>query len=169
MQPPTWRRDVDGKADLVEEVARIAGYDALPAEPLPTLPRAAGGVLTLRQSAHPRRPPRAGRRRLRRGADLVVHRPRDRPSCSAAASRALVLANPIAAELDCMRPSILPNLIEAVGRNARRGFPDGALFEIGPVFAGDRPHDQRTAIAAVARAARAAPLGRRRRPTTSSR
>jgi phenylalanyl-tRNA synthetase beta chain len=61
----------------------------------------------------------------------------------------LVLSNPIAAELDCMRPSILPNLIEAAGRNARRGFPDAALFEIGPVFAGDRPGDQRTAIAAL--------------------
>jgi phenylalanyl-tRNA synthetase beta chain len=48
-----------------------------------------------------------------------------------------------------MRPSILPNLIEAAGRNANRGFPDVALFEIGPVFAGDRPGDQRTAIAAI--------------------
>jgi phenylalanyl-tRNA synthetase beta chain len=62
---------------------------------------------------------------------------------------ALVLSNPIAADLDCMRPSILPNLIEAAGRNARRGFPDVALFEIGPVFAGDRPSDQRTAITAI--------------------
>jgi phenylalanyl-tRNA synthetase beta chain len=48
-----------------------------------------------------------------------------------------------------MRPSILPGLIEAAGRNARRGFPDCALFEIGPVFAGDEPGDQRTAIAAI--------------------
>ena len=62
---------------------------------------------------------------------------------------ALVLANPIAAELDCMRPSILPTLIEAAGRNAKRGFADVALFEIGPVFAGDRPRDQRTAITAI--------------------
>ena len=61
----------------------------------------------------------------------------------------LVLQKPIAADLDCMRPSILPGLIEAVGRNARRGFPDCALFEIGPVFSGDEPGDQRTAIAAV--------------------
>jgi phenylalanyl-tRNA synthetase beta chain len=48
-----------------------------------------------------------------------------------------------------MRPSILPNLVEAAGRNANRGFDDAALFEIGPVFAGDRPQDQRTAVAAV--------------------
>src|SRR5262249_11622074 len=61
----------------------------------------------------------------------------------------LRLANPIAADLDCMRPSVLPGLIAAAGRNARRGFPDNALFEIGPVFAGTEPADQRTAIAAV--------------------
>jgi phenylalanyl-tRNA synthetase beta chain len=60
-----------------------------------------------------------------------------------------VLANPIASELDCMRPSILPNLIEAAGRNARQGFPDVALFEVGPVFFGDRPQDQKTTIAAI--------------------
>jgi phenylalanyl-tRNA synthetase beta chain len=48
-----------------------------------------------------------------------------------------------------MRPSILPNLIEAAGRNANRGFADAALFEIGPVFSGDRPADQRTAITAI--------------------
>ncbi len=66
----------------------------------------------------------------------------DRGHCSAAAQPELVLANPIASELDCMRPSILPNLIEAAGRNARQGFADAALFEVGPVFLGDRPQDQ---------------------------
>jgi phenylalanyl-tRNA synthetase beta chain len=60
-----------------------------------------------------------------------------------------VLENPIVSELDCMRPSGLPGLIEAAGRNARRGFPDCALFEIGPVFAGTEPADQRTVITAV--------------------
>jgi phenylalanyl-tRNA synthetase beta chain len=61
----------------------------------------------------------------------------------------LVLANPIASELDCMRPSALPGLIEAAGRNAARGFSDLALFEIGPVFSGDQPEDQRTTISAL--------------------
>ena len=60
-----------------------------------------------------------------------------------------MLENPIAADLDCMRPSVLPGLIAAAGRNARRGFADCALFEIGPVFAGTEPADQRTAIAAI--------------------
>ena len=61
----------------------------------------------------------------------------------------LILANPIAADLDCMRPSVLPNLILAAGRNAARGWSDVALFEIGPVFSGDEPADQRTAMGAV--------------------
>ncbi len=148
VQPPTWRRDVDGKADLVEEVARIAGYDALPATPLTPLPRPAGGVLS----------PRQGRMRTARRAlaamgyaEVVTwsFTARQIAERFGGGQTELVLENPIAAELDCMRPSILPTLIEAAGRNAKRGFPDAALFEIGPVFAGDRPQDQRTAITAV--------------------
>ena len=146
--PPSWRPDVDGKADLVEEVARIAGYGALPDEPLPEIQRPAGGVLTVRQSRI-----RVARRALAAaGFDETLTW--SFTSCAAATlfgggQESLRLANPIAADLDCMRPSILPGLIEAVGRNARRGFPDCALFEIGPVFAGDQPADQRTVIAAV--------------------
>jgi phenylalanyl-tRNA synthetase beta chain len=146
--PPSWRRDVEGKADLVEEVARIEGYGALPATPLPPAARASSGVLDARQSRL-----RAARRALaaygwseaitwsfvsRRVAELF-----------GGGAEALVLDNPIASDLDCMRPSVLPGLIEAAGRNARRGFSDAALFEIGPVFAGPEPADQRTAIAVV--------------------
>ena len=61
----------------------------------------------------------------------------------------LQLANPIAADLSTMRPSILPNLAEAAARSARRGFPDVAVFEIGPVFRGDAPGDQLTTISAL--------------------
>jgi phenylalanyl-tRNA synthetase beta chain len=61
----------------------------------------------------------------------------------------LVLTNPIASDLDCMRPSILPNLIEAAEKNARRGFADAALFEVGPLYRGDRPGDQVTAVTAL--------------------
>jgi phenylalanyl-tRNA synthetase beta chain len=146
--PPSWRPDVDGKADLVEEVARIAGYDSLPDEPLPEVRRPAGGVLTTRQGRI-----RNARRALA-AAGYEETLTWSFTSCAAAAlfgggQESLQLANPIAANLDCMRPSVLPGLIEAVGRNARRGFPDAALFEIGPVFAGDEPADQRTVIAAV--------------------
>jgi phenylalanyl-tRNA synthetase beta chain len=148
VQPPSWRRDVDGKADLVEEVARIAGYDALPAEPLPAIARPASGVLTPRQARI-----RAARRALAAAgyAEAVTYSFVSRAAATAfgGGEAALVLENPISAELDTMRPSILPSLIEAVGRNARRGFADNALFEIGPVFAGTEPGDERTAIAGV--------------------
>ncbi|CAN5408743.1 phenylalanine--tRNA ligase subunit beta [soil metagenome] len=146
--PPTFRSDVQGKADLVEEVARIAGYAALPSTPLPEVPRAVGGVLTVKQ----------GRARIARRAlaaagynESVTWSFTNQKTAALFGGGAaqLVLANPIASELDCMRPSILPNLIEAAGRNARQGFPDVALFEVGPVFFGDRPQDQKTVISAI--------------------
>jgi phenylalanyl-tRNA synthetase beta chain len=148
VQPPTWRRDVDGRADLVEEVARIAGYGALPAEPLPPIARPASGVLTLRQARI-----RAARRALAAAGyeEAVTWSFTSHAAAEAfgGGAETLVLENPISAELDCMRPSALPGLIEAAGRNARRGFPDTALFEIGPVFAGIEPADQRTVVAAI--------------------
>jgi len=148
VQPPTWRRDVEGKADLVEEVARIAGYDALPATPLPEIARPTGGVLSPRQARI-----RTGRRALAAlGYEEAVTFSfvgRSVAERFGGGSNALVLANPISADLDCMRPSILPGLVEAAGRNAKRGFADVALFEIGPIFAGDEPRDQRTAITAI--------------------
>lgn len=154
--PPSWRRDVDGRADLVEEVARIAGYDALPAEPLPPAPRPPAGVLTTRQARL-----RLARRALAAAGyqEAVTWSfvPRRAAELFGGGAESLVLENPIAAELDTLRPSVLPSLAGAVGRNARRGFADCALFEIGPVFAGPEPADQRTAIAAVL-----APRGRRR-------
>jgi phenylalanyl-tRNA synthetase beta chain len=146
--PPSWRRDVDGPADLVEEVSRIEGYDALPATPLPPVAAKPGGVLTPRQARV-----RAARRALAAaGYQETVgwsFTARKTAEMFGGGADALVLANPIAAELDCMRPSALPGLIEAAGRNAARGFPDVALFEIGPVFSGDQPKDQRTAVAAI--------------------
>jgi phenylalanyl-tRNA synthetase beta chain len=61
----------------------------------------------------------------------------------------LRVENPIAADLDCMRPSALPNLIEAAARNAARGHADAALFEIGPIYLNDQPDGQRTVIAGL--------------------
>ncbi|MBS0362267.1 MAG: phenylalanine--tRNA ligase subunit beta [Proteobacteria bacterium] len=148
VQPPTWRRDVEGKADLVEEVARIEGFDALPAEALPEMPRPAGGVLTVRQQ----RMRNARRAMAARGyAESVTwsFMRTDWAKLFGGGDPKLVLTNPIAADLACMRPSVLPNLIEAAARNARHGFADAALFEVGPVFDGDQPGDQRTIVAAL--------------------
>ena len=148
VQPPSWRRDVEGKADLVEEVARIVGYGALPDDPLPEAPRSMGGVLT----------PRQGRIRIARRALAAAgyqetigwsFTARATATLFGGGDERLVLENPIAADLDCMRPSALIGLIEAVGRNAKRGFKDAALYEIGPIFLGDEPGDQRTSIAAI--------------------
>jgi phenylalanyl-tRNA synthetase beta chain len=146
--PPTWRRDVDGKADLVEEVARIAGFAALPSTPLPDMPRAVGGVLTTRQT----RMRNARRALAARGyAEAVTwsFMPTVAAKLFGGGDERLRLVNPIASELDCMRPSILPNLIEAAARNARQGFADAAIFEVGPTFKGDEPADQLTVVAAL--------------------
>ena len=146
--PPSWRRDVEGKADLVEEVARIAGFDSLPSTPLPDPGVKASGVLNPLQVRV-----RAARRSLAsKGWQEAVtwsFLPRAFAERFGGGAEALVLENPIAADLDCMRPSILPNLIKAAARNAARGFPDAALYEIGPVYVGDGPADQRTAITAL--------------------
>ncbi len=146
--PPSWRRDVEGKADLVEEVARIEGYGALPATALPEIARPAGGVLTVRQTRV-----RTARRALAaRGYGETItwsFTSQAKAALFGGGQPQLVITNPIASDLDCMRPSALPNLIEAAGRNARRGFADVALFEIGPLYRGDQPEDQVTTIAAI--------------------
>jgi phenylalanyl-tRNA synthetase beta chain len=146
--PPSWRRDVEGKADLVEEVARIEGFAALPSTPLPEVARPVGGVLTTRQTRA-----RIARRELAAagyqeaiGWSFV---PNAVAKLFGGGAPELVLANPIAADLDTMRPSVLPGLIEAAGRNARQGFPDVALFEVGPIFDNDRPEGQRLVVGAI--------------------
>ena len=148
VQPPTWRRDIEGAADLVEEVARIEGLDALPAEPLPEARPRVGGAATVRQARA-----RTARQALAAaGYDETIgwsFTSRRLAELFGGGAEALVLANPIASDLDCMRPSLLPGLVQAVARNAARGSADCALFEVGPVFAGAEPRHQRMAVAAV--------------------
>ena len=145
---PSWRRDVEGKADLVEEIARIHGFDNLPATPLPPVNPRPGGVLTAQQAKA-----RAARRALASlgYAEAVTwsFMRQDWATLFGGGADALVLANPIASELNCMRPSALPNLLEAAGRNAARGFPGACLFEIGPIYQGLEPADQKPVITAV--------------------
>ena len=146
--PPSWRRDVQGPADLVEEVARIHGFDKLPSTALADLGSPPAGVLSPRQARI-----RAARRTLAAfgWAEAVTwsFTRRDIAERFGGGSDRLVLDNPIASDLDCMRPSILPNLIQAAARNADRGFDDVALFEIGPIYRSDRPADQRAVIAGL--------------------
>ncbi|MBU1385550.1 MAG: phenylalanine--tRNA ligase subunit beta [Alphaproteobacteria bacterium] len=146
--PPSWRRDVEGPADLVEEVARIEGYDALPSTPLPDLGAPSKGVLNPRQARV-----RAARRALAAmGYAEAVTWSFTKQSTAAlfgGGDDALRVENPIAADLDCMRPSALPNLVQAAARNADRGHPDAALFEVGPIYLDDSPTGQRTVIAGL--------------------
>jgi phenylalanyl-tRNA synthetase beta chain len=151
VQPPTWRRDVEGPADLVEEVARIEGFDKMP---LVAPPRAEGF----------RAPPASvgeSRTRLARraAASLGYLEAVTWSFCSRAQARAfgggseeMLVANPIASDLDCMRPSALPLLLVAAQRNADRGFDDARLFEAGPAYADTTPDGQQRTIAAVWRA-----------------
>ncbi|ESQ87348.1 phenylalanyl-tRNA synthetase subunit beta [Asticcacaulis sp. AC460] len=145
---PSWRRDVDGKADLVEEIARIYGFDKLPATPLPAVTPRPGGVLTAQQAKA-----RAARRALAAlGYSEAVtwsFMRQDWAGLFGGGADALVLANPIASELNCMRPAVLPNLLEAAGRNAARGQYGVQLFEIGPIYFGLEPGDQKPVIAAL--------------------
>jgi phenylalanyl-tRNA synthetase beta chain len=146
--PPSWRRDVEGPADLVEEVARIEGYAALPSTALPDLGAPSRGVLNPRQARV-----RLARRALAAmGYAEAVTWSFTKQSTAAlfgGGDDRLRVENPIAADLDCMRPSALPNLIQAAARNADRGHPDAALFEIGPIYLDDSPTGQRTVIAGL--------------------
>jgi len=146
VEVPSWRPDISGKADLVEEIARIIGFDHLPAEPLPQLSAVETPKLTIAQS----RRARARRALAARGLYEVVtwsftdeaHAALFCDGENWLKAQGLILANPIASDLSAMRPSILPNLIAALQRNADRGRDDLAIFEVAPIYAGDQPDDQ---------------------------
>ncbi|SEM98079.1 phenylalanyl-tRNA synthetase beta subunit [Methylobacterium sp. UNC300MFChir4.1] len=148
--PPTWRPDVEGKADLVEEVVRIAGLDRIVAEPLPPLAGIGRPLLTVMQ----KRTRLAKRALASRGLMEAVtwsFVPHDDAVLFGGGGADLVLANPIASELSDMRPSLVPGLLRAAQRNADRGYPDAALFEVGQCFASDVPEGQTVRAAAVRR------------------
>mgnify|MGYP003629933121 FL=1 len=145
---PTWRPDVIGEADLVEEVLRIVGYDKIPT------------VALERESSLP--VPALSPMQKRVGLTRRVLASRglyETVTWAFTDSRwaklfgelkdGLYLANPISSDLDVMRPNALINMIAAAGRNHARGFADLALFEVGPEFFGDQPGDQRLVAAGL--------------------
>ncbi|HZU90008.1 MAG TPA: phenylalanine--tRNA ligase subunit beta [Stellaceae bacterium] len=155
VEPPSWRGDIAGEADLVEEVLRVEGYERIPAVPLP------------RETALPCPALDPARRR----AELVRRTLAARGLVEAVtfsfiSSREaalfgggkpeLRLVNPISADLDEMRPSLLPGLLAAARKNADRGFADTALFELGPLYRDDTPEGQRL-VAAGLRSGRTGP------------
>jgi phenylalanyl-tRNA synthetase beta chain len=157
---PSWRSDVHGKADLVEEVVRIVGVDKVPLTPFERGDAPRKPVLTQIQN----RTRRAKRALAARGlTEAVTWSFISKPFAEAfgGGQPELALANPIASDLSDMRPSLLPGLIAAAQANADRGSPDLALFEVGQVFKGDQPQDQFMAASGVRRGvASSAGLGR---------
>ncbi len=141
VEPPSWRADIVGEADLVEEVLRIHGYDKIPAVPLKRdsdLPKPALDAAQRRADTV---------RRALASRDLIEaitfsFLPPEQGALFGGAPESLRLVNPIAAGLDQMRPSILPNLLTAAQRNADRFEPNAALFEIGPHYRDDTPEGQ---------------------------
>lgn len=148
---PSWRADVGGKADLVEEILRIAGFDRVVSTPLP---RIADEVLRPVLTVLQKRTRQAKRLLASRGlVEAVTWSFIDHESATlfGGGSPALVLANPIAADLSDMRPSLLPGLIRAAQANADRGFGDVALFEVGQIFQSDEPEGQLMAATGLRR------------------
>lgn len=135
---PTWRRDIDGTADLVEEVIRIEGIDKVPPVPLPRTPGVARPTATTEQKLE---------RRLRRAAaarglnEAVTWSFLSESEAAPFGGGAWTLANPISEDMKVMRPSLLPGLLAAAERNLKRGASSVRLFEIGRRYLaeGERP------------------------------
>lgn len=146
---PSWRPDVKGEADLVEEVARIASLTKLAARPMTrTAPGVAGAVLTPMQT----RTTRARRTLASAGLNECVTYSfvSGREAALFGGGDALMkLENPISSELSDMRPSPLPGLLTAAARNQARGFADLALFEVGAEYFGAEPGEQREVAASI--------------------
>ncbi|WP_103257255.1 phenylalanine--tRNA ligase subunit beta [Tabrizicola aquatica] len=162
--PPTWRPDILGDADLIEEVARIASLTKLQGAPmarqLPGVPRPILTPLQVRE--------RTARRTIAALGynEAVTYSFIDAKSAAlfGGGTEAVRVDNPISSEMTHLRPDLLPGLLAAAARNQARGFMDLALFEIGPAFHGGEPGDQHLQAAGllIGAAAQRDPHGSRR-------
>ncbi|MFO1143193.1 MAG: phenylalanine--tRNA ligase subunit beta [Amaricoccus sp.] len=140
-RPPSWRPDVQGEADLVEEIARVASLTKLAGKPLVRPAGVARPILTPMQ----RREGQARRRIAALGFnECVTYSFIDRAAAElfGGGGTAVELENPISSEMSHLRPDLLPGLLRAAARNQARGFSDLALFEIGQAFPGGEPGEQ---------------------------
>ena len=146
---PSWRPDVQGEADLVEEVARIASLTKLEGRPLPRLN---AGVPKPVMTAPQRRADAARRTAAALGYnELVTYSFIDQASAAlfGGGTDATRLENPISSDMSHMRPALLPGLLAAAARNQARGFADLAFFEVGPAFDGGEPGEQRMQVSGL--------------------
>jgi phenylalanyl-tRNA synthetase beta chain len=148
VSPPSWRSDVNISADLVEEIVRMHGLDKVASAPMDRLHAVAKPVMTPSQ-----RRTRFVRRTLAaRGFNETINFSfvaRDTAKLFGGGDAARQIENPIAADLDALRPSVLPSLLAAASRNAARGFDDLMLCEIGPQFESGMPGAQTLVAAGI--------------------
>jgi len=142
---PSWRRDIDGPADLVEEVIRIEGIDNVPSTPLPRAPGVATPTATPEQKLERRMRRTAASRGLNEAVTWSFIAEKE---AAAVGGGAWTLANPISEDLKVMRPSLLPGLLMAAGRNTKRGATSVRLFEIGRRYLADAEKPTLTALLA---------------------
>jgi len=145
---PEWRGDIDGSADLVEEVMRIKGLDAVPTVPLPRAPGVAKKTLSAGQTRE--------RALVRTLAAAGLHQAityafvkQDDAQVFLSGGAPIILANAISSDMTTMRPSLLAGLARAAQNNLDRGLPRVALFEIGRSFHGTAPSEQPVEAAAI--------------------
>ncbi len=148
-QVPSWRPDVQGEADLVEEVARIASLTQLQGKPLPRLTT---GVPRPVLSPMQRRVVTARRTAAALGYnECVTYSFIDQASAAlfGGGTDETRLENPISSDMSHMRPDLLPGLLQAAARNQARGFADMALFEVGPAFSGGEPGEEQIMVSGL--------------------
>lgn len=134
---PSWRRDVEGTADLVEEIARIEGFEKVPSIPLEREPGVAKPTATRSQLVERRARRTAAARGLE---EAVTWSFISEAEANIFGGAHWTLANPISEEMKVMRPSLLPGLVAAARRNFDRGAPAVRLFELGRRYLGDAEH-----------------------------
>ena len=146
---PSWRPDVMGEADLVEEVARIASLTKLQGKPLA---RVDAGVPKPILSPMQKRERSARRTAAALGYNECVTYSfidKDAATQFGGGDDSSMLANPISTEMSHMRPALLPGLLQAAARNQARGFMDLALFELGQAFHGGEPGEQHVLLSGL--------------------
>ncbi|MFC4594023.1 phenylalanine--tRNA ligase subunit beta [Sphingobium tyrosinilyticum] len=132
---PSWRRDIDGWPDLVEEVVRIVGLDQVPSTPLPRMPGVARPTATAEQLVERRVRRTAAARGL---AEAINWSFISEKEAASVGGGDWTLANPISEDLKVMRPSLLPGLLSATRRNMDRGATSVRLFEVGRRYFSDK-------------------------------
>ena len=148
---PSWRRDIDGEADIVEEVVRLHGLDRVPSTPLPR----PDGVARPTATPVQKRERRIRRALAARGADEAVTWSFLPPALADRfGGAAWTLANPISTDMAAMRPSLLPGLLTAAKRNADRGQGTVRLFEVGQRYLADAERPTAALVLAGAKAER---------------